>query len=512
LGDCSELNDVKWIIASTLGITCAAGVAVAAPGDAVVADFDDGAVIRASEINDTFNELAGRLAALEGENARLRAAVVGAQYATAPVAAGGELCGGAGGVEISVTRPSLEAEGDPVVEIVGTICHGALGDEGPQGEAGLQGDEGLQGEPGTPSPLVDRVVEDFELTVGPGEGPDFPTLRAALESLERKIIPPGERVEIQLEIGEHAVSGELDIDHPQGRQIHIVGQGVVPDATEIVCDSANYCIGVVDGAVLGLLANVKLTRADPAGTAFMVYGSSSAFLRDVEVENFSFGLLADVSGFVRVERLEILDASSSGVAAARGSMIWADRLIARGRDEGAAGNGVSALSGAIIWAPDAQVTGFGNNFLSGDGGQLHVARATSGNTSGVPYSTSGFSGLFAAGATASISNGTALYVKDGAYLDISGGSVSDAGGDCMTVLYGSTVQATNVTLERCRNRGATAALGSFVNATSAHLREFDGVGFEATGWSAIEALGTDVVDAAGAVCDLPAPTEAYCRQ
>jgi len=204
--------------------------------------------------------------------------------------------------------------------------------------------------------VVRLIAEDTTYAVG-----DEGALRDALAALDGYRIAAHARVTLQLDDSTYTFDEPLSIRHPDGANIHLVGDEADPRLVTLNFPDSDGVV-VADGYDLGLISGVTIQGASVEGTrGVAVTGGASAALGYVEVSAFGTGVSVETGGLLR---------PAAAIVAAGYPAGW---LSVSDCVEG----GVSASWGALAQLPGAtsEVHG-GAAFFAEWGAALDVAAAT----------------------------------------------------------------------------------------------------------------------------------------
>jgi hypothetical protein len=328
----------------------------------------------------------------------------------------------------------------------------------------------------------DRIIrDDRTIAVAASEG--CAGLVAALEALDEKRIASTATVTIRLSPGTYACEGAVDIRHPSGHQLHIVGGGNSPSDVELTFPAGSNGMFVADQA-LGLLANMTITGAgasDSNGTGVRAVAARMR-VEDVIVQAFNIGIQADTArvtgtnilarnnirgaravagghldlndstaasntgvGFaclqgstLRLRNPQSLNNGTAGYSAEDGGSLYASGSTTA---HGNAGDGFVSVRGAVIRL-DAGATSTNNavGFRAGEGGQLRTSGAVASNNTSHGFVAFDGSTLFAISSPTATSNGgNGFRVGSSGWIRITGTPVTsgNVAGDYNTTPVGS---------------------------------------------------------------------------
>jgi hypothetical protein len=206
----------------------------------------------------------------------------------------------------------------------------------------------------------------------------FSTIQAALNYLNGFMIAPGVAVTIQVADGTYVMPATLVVSHPNGQNIHIIGDvanpaGVVLDYSTANTDGVNVATGYALGELNGF--TVKGKGAIVTGSQnihFGVYTYGGQFNKlgpNVVVDGFYYGVSALNGGTIycngsdaTTNRLEVKNSGDVGIWAISGSFVSCVYAYVHDSADSTAnlGGGIIAEFGSAIVANNAKAS---NNYL-----------------------------------------------------------------------------------------------------------------------------------------------------
>lgn len=376
------------------------------------------------------------------------------------------------------------------------------------------------------------VGSDLTITV-PG---DFPTIPDAIESLDNAWISPGATVTVQLLPGDHVLTEPLEIRHPHGDRIHLVGSGnrlIFPQSDGIVV-SGGHAVGLVDevlieggfspgtrGVVATLGSRIRLGTAVQVagfGGSGVVADAGSVILADGVLSSFNdgYGFLAD-RGSVLVAALTNTQNNQGGYGALRSSTLLAPQSIASddidvGYDAGDNSfvdasatqtsnnrNGYRSAGGSFVSAAESVIfntieTAFGATLgaaldardATTDGAGWSGYAATVGGSISAPSATSQLSGHSAFGPPGP-DEGSGFYAADGGTIFAPGSQATDNQGLGYLAVGGGYINLEFGVASSNFGDGVRASAGSTAWARDAESSNNQGAGLWAEGQSFIRA-------------------------
>jgi hypothetical protein len=167
---------------------------------------------------------------------------------------------------------------------------------------------------GGPGGSIDALItEDTTLNVPA----DFPGIQEALDFLGGRTIVGAATVTIQVADGVYANLSTITVDHPDGRNIHVIGN--TADASQCVLQFPSNGILIDNGRGLGKLDGFRVEVVDRgvsvANNSFLNIGEA------IEINGGSHGLL--INGGSRVRALAVkISNCGSGVSIGEGAYIF----------------------------------------------------------------------------------------------------------------------------------------------------------------------------------------------
>ncbi len=215
---------------------------------------------------------------------------------------------------------------------------------------------------------------------------DCVALKAALASLDDRLITSNATVTFELPEGDFPCGGRVTIDHRDGGHIQIKGQG--PDATSLTFQAADGFL-VPPGRRVGFIDAMTIRGDGFAGAGIHVQAAAVARVGEgVVIREFKHGLHAE-SGVIRAEGVRCEDNEEFGIYAELGGVIDATDSTSNNNKR----DGYASWLGSTIVANGASATGnmrYGFNadlqsaILAADGpvasGSLHGFNANDNST------------------------------------------------------------------------------------------------------------------------------------
>jgi hypothetical protein len=194
---------------------------------------------------------------------------------------------------------------------------------------------------------------------------DFTTLAEALEAITNWYIENGALVKIKI-TADVDVDGSLDLNHPCGQNIQIVGNGIGGSAVRIIIQQQNLSevnfnlFECTDGHKFGLIDNVNIEGRAVTGYNWGInnyaavkasYGSHINLGPDVTIKNWYIGVHASYGSTIFAESIDVTLAGEAAFLATEGSSIKASSSTATtSRTAGVdlVGTGYKASGGSFI--------------------------------------------------------------------------------------------------------------------------------------------------------------------
>ena len=201
-----------------------------------------------------------------------------------------------------------------------------------------------------------------------------PSLAVALASIAQWRIAPGASVVLRLADGTYRQTGTVNIEHPDGSRIQIVGNTEAPGNVRLIWAAQTDGLYVGAGQVLGRLDGVTLSRDIPGGNDNGATDNATGLLAEnagvlragpaVVVDGFYYGAQARYGGVLRLRGTTVRHAGDAGYFAYNGGHIDAQQAKAEDVSDSklGLGSGFVAEYGGTIDATGAKST---RNALAG---------------------------------------------------------------------------------------------------------------------------------------------------
>lgn len=267
--------------------------------------------------------------------------------------------------------------------------------------------------------LVARMTSSAIWTVGAGQ--DYPDLVAALHTLDELQLAPGVTLTLRVS-GATAYGAPLVIQHPQGAQLHIVGDPAQPPTLSF---AGSQGLLVSAGSVLAELSNVHIDGNGTSSRGISVSeGGRLLGGTEVRVTHFVGNCVeASTGAYISIDRLSV-EHCAAGVLAGHGAVAVLPRLRASQTDIGA-----WADSGATLFVGNGSFDqNISHGVLATGRGRLDARESTFHETSGsLAADRGGYLDL-----TAAMGAVSALDVTVGSFADIEGATLTIAAPRTMT--------------------------------------------------------------------------------
>lgn len=199
--------------------------------------------------------------------------------------------------------------------------------------------------------VSDAILSDKTLHV-PGH---YPTIQAALDALDLRRISKNAMVTIQVADGTYSDYDTIEVNHPDGRNIHILGNPNDPTLCTIHFKPGVNGVSAWQDRVLGKIDGFSLKGSNRTGS----------------------GLHCSYGGFIRTGSQMIVEDFLNAVFASGGSVICDDIQVRNNQ------HGIVSYFGAVVTANGALAEGnTGHGFFAGPAGSLLASDAVSKNNGG----------------------------------------------------------------------------------------------------------------------------------
>lgn len=185
-------------------------------------------------------------------------------------------------------------------------------------------------------------------------------LAATLAAVDEWSIPFDSRLVLRIEDGEHPQGGTLNVQHPYGRRLSIIGNRSDPSRCRLLWQGTDDALYVGAGGVLGLIDGITLEHTAPRnrGLASAILADEGAVIRCgplTQARGFYYGFQARIGGVISCRETESHGAGDANYFAFNGGHISANGAKAFGAEDKAQGlgSGFVAEYGGTINAQSA---------------------------------------------------------------------------------------------------------------------------------------------------------------
>ena len=194
----------------------------------------------------------------------------------------------------------------------------------------------------------------------------YSTIQAAMDYLNAHTIAAGTTVKIQVADGTYNLSANLNMNHPQGSQIQLVGNETTPASVVLsVAGSGFDCLTVSDGNKLGYLngfkfyKTVKALAADNTTAILANNGATIICGDDIVVDNWYYGIAARNGSTIECDYAQVDHSGDVGIWAFCGSFVQCRNAVSNNAIDVAndLGFGIQAEYGSTVDCQSASATG-----------------------------------------------------------------------------------------------------------------------------------------------------------
>lgn len=263
----------------------------------------------------------------------------------------------------------------------------------------------------------------LRLFIGPGETvtvnvpADQPTISAAMSAIRNWVIAKGGAVIVKVAAGTYNITASVDLNHPYGEGLQVIGDPVMPSACVIMGPSNPTfdAFVVSNGHRLGRLAGFKFdlpTKADIAHNFSAVFAVDGGVIicddDSIITNNWYYGLHSRDGSVLKAQGANVSNAGDVGawafggavgiynrgvftncadaannlgygVQAEFGSTVFADDCVATGNHRA----GIASLSNSMVIARNSQAnSNVGSGFFTMAGGQIESGGTSTANNNG----------------------------------------------------------------------------------------------------------------------------------
>lgn len=245
----------------------------------------------------------------------------------------------------------------------------------------------------------------------------YSDLTSALSYISDFRIPKGTSVTIKLSDATYTCTDTINIDHPDGKRIYIIGNTTTPSAVVLNFSAGKDGISCFDGQVLGLIDGVTLNGNTTSGLPVGIESASGSTINtgsNVVVKNFYNGIFAYNNSTIICYGVTVQDCDGHGIAASYSSFIHCGNATSKNNLL----SGITSWGNSTIYAGDATSD---NNTNSGvyafQESMIDFTNSTSkNNNSGIRARTGGY-----------VENGGVTYSNNtvNELTDSSGGTIAN---------------------------------------------------------------------------------------
>lgn len=261
------------------------------------------------------------------------------------------------------------------------------------------------GVPGVLQDLVGGIISEDLTVLVPAH---FAGLGEAMNWLRTKTIAKGATVTVQVSDGSYTLATTVDLNHPQGIQIRILGNQVTPTLCVLTVANASTfdALACTMGHSLGFIDGFLLTRpskAEMPNNSIGLLADSGAKIitgSKIRTSNWFYGIAARYGSFVLCPGAQVTEAGDVGIWSYCGSTVICDGAVSNNANAAGQpwGFGFQAEYGSVL-------VGTG---ISASGCKIGGFASLSNSTCRIFDSTT------------SANDGSGLFVRDGGVIEGSG--------------------------------------------------------------------------------------------
>lgn len=261
------------------------------------------------------------------------------------------------------------------------------------------------GVPGVLQDLVGGIISEDLTVLVPAH---FAGLGEAMNWLRTKTIAKGATVTVQVSDGSYTLATTVDLNHPQGIQIRILGNQVTPTLCVLTVANASTfdALACTMGHSLGFIDGFLLTRpskAEMPNNSIGLLADSGATIitgSNIRTINWFYGIAARYGSFVRCPDAQVTESGDVGIWSYCGSTVICDGAVSNNANAAGQpwGFGFQAEYGSVL-------VGTG---ISASGCKIGGFASLSNSTCRIFDSTT------------SANDGSGLFVRDGGVIEGSG--------------------------------------------------------------------------------------------
>lgn len=252
----------------------------------------------------------------------------------------------------------------------------------------------------------------------------YATIQAALASLANKRIIPGSTVTIQVADGTYNLTSGINLNHPDGISIQLIGNtsnpalcnivGTNPPTFNGISCTDGHSFGLLDGFTIDLTA--KATLANNFSGIYANNGSTLICGPNIVVNNWYYGINSSYNSTIIADYATVTYAGDVGIWAFVGSYISANYATSNNCSDfvNGWGYGFQGEFGSTVLCTGASATG--NNIAgiaSLSNSTVRALSSTSSTNTGSGFLTREWGIIECGGATASNNSRYAIEIADG---------------------------------------------------------------------------------------------------
>lgn len=261
------------------------------------------------------------------------------------------------------------------------------------------------GVPGVLQDLVGGIISEDLTVLVPAH---FAGLGEAMNWLRTKTIAKGATVTVQVSDGSYTLATTVDLNHPQGIQIRILGNQATPTLCVLTVANAStfdalacsmgHSLGFIDGFLL-----TRPSKAEMPNNSIGLLADSGATIitgSNIRTSNWFYGIAARYGSFVRCPDAQVTESGDVGIWSYCGSTVICDGAVSNNANAAGQpwGFGFQAEYGSVL-------VGTG---ISASGCKIGGFASLSNSTCRIFDSTT------------SANDGSGLFVRDGGVIEGSG--------------------------------------------------------------------------------------------
>ena len=198
---------------------------------------------------------------------------------------------------------------------------------------------------------------------------DYISINNALDALTSHKIDRNVIVTIQIADGTYT-SSAIEIEHPNGSQIHIIGNTTNNNSVVINFNNGENGFAVKNGNKLGFLDGVTLVGNNQTGYGLYAFGSGNISCgENISISNFNRGLFATSNSHIFCIGIAISYSGDNGITCDSGSVVRANNSIITN----SGGMGVMVSSQSLVNVSGATISSNSRSGAAADMGSVIIA-------------------------------------------------------------------------------------------------------------------------------------------